>query len=104
LLWCKTNSKRYLTIRNATATGNIFVPTNYQWRDGGKGGCRRDLTLRLRTMTKEIFVEEAGEVYGYVQALTVDQPRHRHVDSMRAIHQRNVECVKPQPSSQFAYT
>lgn len=47
---------------------NTFIPIQYPFRGGGLATQRRNLTLRWRITTQELFVEEDGEVYGYAQS------------------------------------
>lgn len=47
---------------------NTFIPVAYPFRGGGLATQRRNLTLRWRIRTQELFVEEDGEVYGYAQS------------------------------------
>lgn len=60
-------SENTAVIRIYNASGNVFVPTNYQLRGGGVAVARRSVTLRWNQLTGEVFVEESGAVMAYAK-------------------------------------
>lgn len=53
------------------AGATLFVPFQFPLRGGGATGNRRDLTLRWKIATQEVFLEMDGEVFGYAKIPTL---------------------------------